>query len=207
MITYLVRHGQSEGNKQGLFQTSDVPLSEDGIKQAESLAKRLKNIHFDFIYSSPVFRAKQTARIINKEINTPVEFWDNLIELRTPSEIKGKRIDDKKVIKIRGLIEKNAHKENFRYSDEETFNELNERAKQVLKHLEHKHKNQTVLCISHSTAIKAIIGKIIFGDELTPKIFLKMRFHMWAQNTGITVCERTEKYGWTLTTWNDMTHI
>lgn len=207
MIIYFVRHGESEGNKNGFHQTPDIPLSKGGVKQAKVLAQRLKNIHFDLIYSSTCFRAKQTAEIINKKVKAPIEFWDDLTEMRTPTEIRGKKIDDEEVVKIKKLIEENITKGNYRYSDEETFDELDERVERVLKHLEDKHKDQTILCVSHSTAIKAMVARIIFGCELTPEIFLKMRDHLWAQNTGITICEKSEQYGWTVNTWNDMNHL
>jgi phosphoserine phosphatase len=207
MIIYFIRHGESEGNKENTHQHTNTPLSDGGIKQAESLAERLKDVHFDLIYSSTSTRAVQTAELINKKLNVKIEPWDDLIEMKMPSEIRGKSIDDPEVVKIKKLIHENYYKGNFKYSDEETFNELNERAKRVLKHLEEKHGNQTILVVSHSTAIKAMVGRIVFDDELTPKVLLKMRFHMWANNTGITICEKHPKYGWQLDTWNDMTHL
>lgn len=207
MIIYFVRHGLSEGNESNIHQDQNTPLSSDGIKQAEALSKRLENIQFDLIYSSDSLRAKKTAEIINKEGKTNIEYWSDLVEIKMPSEIRGKSVDDPDVVKIKELIHKNYYKGNFKYSDEETFGELNERAKRVLKHLEEKHEGQTILIVSHSTAIKAIVGRIIFGDKLSPDILLSMRSHMWANNTGVTVCEKSEKWGWQLNTWNDMTHL
>jgi broad specificity phosphatase PhoE len=207
MIIYFVRHGESEGNKENTHQHTNTSLSDKGINQAKSLAKRLKDIHFDIIYSSDSLRAKQTAEIINKETKTNIEYWTDLVEMRMPSEIRGKKVDDPEIVKIKKLIHENYYKGNFKYSDEETFDELNARAKRVLKHLEDKHENQTILIISHSTAIKAMVGRIVFEDELTPKVLLRMRFHMWANNTGVTVCEKHPKYSWQLDTWNDMTHL
>lgn len=207
MIIYLVRHGESEGNSQNTHQFSHTPLSEKGIRQAEALANRLKGLHFDLIYSSSSTRAKETAEIINKSVNSKIETWEDLAEMKMPSEIRGKKVDDPEVMRIKKQIWENYTKGNFRYSDEETFDELNERAKRVLKHLEDRHEGQTILIVSHSTMIKAIVGNIVFGEKLTPDILFAMRFHMWAQNTGITACEKSEKYGWQLNTWNDMTHV
>lgn len=207
MIIYFVRHGESEGNSQNMHQFSHTPLSEKGRKQAEALAERLKDVNFDLIYSSSSARAKETAEIINKIVNSRVETWDDLIEMKMPSEIRGKKVDDPEVMKIKKVIWENYPKGNWKYSDEETFEELNERAKKVLKHLEEIHNDQTILVVSHSTMIKAIVGIIVFGEKLTPDTLFAMRFHMWAQNTGITICEKHPKYGWQLNTWNDMTHV
>lgn len=207
MLIYLVRHGESEANKKNFHHTPEVPLSELGFQQAQNVAKRFKNINIDLIYSSPLTRAKQTAEIINKKIKAPIEYWDNLSEMGQPSEIRGKSAEEKEVIMVKHIIEANSHKPNYHFSDEENFEDINRRAKNVLHHLENMHKNQTILCVSHSTYIKALVGKIIFGDSLTNKIFQEMRKHMWMQNTGITVCEKHPKYGWQLNIWDDTIHL
>ena len=43
---------------------SDYPLNENGIAQAREAAKKLNGIAFDAVYSSPLIRALQTAKII-----------------------------------------------------------------------------------------------------------------------------------------------
>jgi broad specificity phosphatase PhoE len=61
---YLIRHGKSTWNETGRIQgQTDVPLSEEGIRQAEALAKRLKHWSCDTVYSSDLKRAMQTAEI------------------------------------------------------------------------------------------------------------------------------------------------
>lgn len=207
MLIYFVRHAESEGNKGGYHHLPETPLTDTGIKQAKVLAKRLRNLHFDLIYTSTHLRAKLTADIINEELKVPVEYWEDLVEMKTPTEIRGKKIEDEEVEKIKKIIRDKASTGDFRYSDEETPNEMIKRIDKVLKHLETKHGNQTVLCVSHCTAIKTVVARIIFGDELTPDIFLKVKHHLFAQNTGITICEKSDKYGWTVNTWNDMSHV
>ena len=61
---YLVRHGETEWNSENrMCGRTDVPLSEAGRRQAESLAERLKPIPFEALYSSPLQRARETARL------------------------------------------------------------------------------------------------------------------------------------------------
>jgi len=60
----LIRHGLTPWNESGQFQgQSDIELSEQGITQAETLHERFKRHEFDYIYSSPLKRAHQTATI------------------------------------------------------------------------------------------------------------------------------------------------
>ena len=73
-ITFL-RHGESLGNFQGIIQgQSDYPLTEVGIRQAQSLASRWSRERrtFDRLISSPLGRARQTAEIIAAELGLPL---------------------------------------------------------------------------------------------------------------------------------------
>ena len=64
MEIYLIRHGQTDLNKQHRVQgRNGLPLNAEGISQAKALAKKLTNIDFDEVYSSPQERAVQTAEI------------------------------------------------------------------------------------------------------------------------------------------------
>ena len=82
-MIYLVRHGETEKNKERLLQgRSNLPLNETGVRQAEAVRDyfRGKGIAFDRIYSSPLQRAVQTARIIAGE-EAPLIPDDRLLEM------------------------------------------------------------------------------------------------------------------------------
>lgn len=207
MNVYLVRHGQSEGNLKGLHQGPDIPLSKEGKKQAKAIAKRLKNVPIDFIYTSPYLRARETAEIISKKLKLPIEFWEDLKERKFPTEIEGLSYDDPKAIEIEEKVAQNWLKGNWKHSDEESFKEIKGRAQAVINHLLEKHERQNVLCIAHGTIMKTIVCSAILGDKLTPGVFWEFSQHVWTQNTGITHLEFTDKYGWGLLTWNDATHL
>ncbi len=67
LLLYLLRHGESEGNVQGIFCSRlDTPLSADGCRQAELQAERLSAVPFSAFYSSPLLRARQTAAIVGE---------------------------------------------------------------------------------------------------------------------------------------------
>ncbi len=66
MLTiYLLRHGQTAYNADGnkYCGRTDVTLTEIGIQQAEKMHVLLKERKFDAIFSSPLVRALQTAKI------------------------------------------------------------------------------------------------------------------------------------------------
>ena len=65
-MIYLIRHGQTALNKKRVLQgRSDQPLNDAGIHEAEEAGAwfREQGISFDEIWSSPLKRAVQTARI------------------------------------------------------------------------------------------------------------------------------------------------
>lgn len=66
MELYIVRHGKTDWNKECRFQgAKDIPLNEEGRAAAEKLHERLKGIHFDAVFSSPLSRAYETACILS----------------------------------------------------------------------------------------------------------------------------------------------
>jgi broad specificity phosphatase PhoE len=72
----LLRHGESVGNAEARWQgQSDFPLTDTGRAQARALAERWKkeNVKFDFLISSPLVRAKETAEIIASALDLKVE--------------------------------------------------------------------------------------------------------------------------------------
>ncbi|MFO7962706.1 MAG: histidine phosphatase family protein [Desulfobacterales bacterium] len=61
----LVRHGETEWNRTRRFQgRCDTPLNETGVRQAEAVAGMLKDEAVTTAYTSPLLRAKETAKRI-----------------------------------------------------------------------------------------------------------------------------------------------
>ena len=67
----LIRHGLSSFNQKGLIQgrTDDSYLTEKGYEQALKSGEALSGINFDKLYSSPLIRAAETAKTIQKKLN------------------------------------------------------------------------------------------------------------------------------------------
>ena len=68
----LVRHGQSEWNKKNLFTGwKDPKLTELGIEEAIKAGKLLKTkeMKFDIMFTSDLFRAQETGRLILENMN------------------------------------------------------------------------------------------------------------------------------------------
>lgn len=105
---YLLRHGEAEGNAEGLMQGHyDVPLTEKGRTQVKELSEKLKDINFDKAYSSDLLRTKQTAEIIVMERQLAVQ-TSELIRERNYGKFEGKSSEEyeSKVKKAKEQLEK-----------------------------------------------------------------------------------------------------
>ncbi len=67
MNIYLIRHGRQNSKLCNV----DVPLAEEGKRQADLVGKRLEKYNIDAVYSSQLIRAVETADIINEHLNKP----------------------------------------------------------------------------------------------------------------------------------------
>ena len=82
MELYLIRHGKTIWNAENRLQgRTDIELNEEGIAAAKELGEKLKNIHFDMIYSSPLKRAFNTAELIRGARNIEIIKDDRLREI------------------------------------------------------------------------------------------------------------------------------
>jgi len=94
-IIYLIRHGESLANKQGVYQgqSIDTGLTELGKKQARAAAEVLTGLKFKTIYTSPLKRAKETAEIIGRQTGLPILENIKLLEINHGSW-EGKKINE-----------------------------------------------------------------------------------------------------------------
>jgi probable phosphoglycerate mutase len=83
MNIYLLRHGESLANSQNMFAGAriDTPLAQEGIMQARKQARYFELTRLDRIYSSPLSRAYQTAKLINEYQNLDIVTSDLLQEV------------------------------------------------------------------------------------------------------------------------------
>jgi probable phosphoglycerate mutase len=78
----MVRHGESEGNRDRRFTiTTETPLTDRGRQQARVAARRITQLFRpEIIVSSPFTRARQTSAILAEELRLPIEIVHDLHE-------------------------------------------------------------------------------------------------------------------------------
>lgn len=206
MNIYFVRHGQSTENLLEMYDWMESPLTELGIKQAQLVSDRLKNLKIDKIFCSDMVRAKMTASEINKNHNVEIEENVLIREQLPPSELLGKSEHDTDSKRIMSLLHENQHIDKYHYSDEENFIDLKKRIFEFLKNIETLDA-ENILVIGHGFVLRTLVGYILYGEKYNSYDFEKLRNNMKTTNTGVTVCEINNKKSWTLLTWNDHSHL
>ncbi|HEX5774925.1 MAG TPA: histidine phosphatase family protein, partial [Candidatus Paceibacterota bacterium] len=95
---YIVRHGRTVLNEQGVKQGSEGKLSPAGRDQAEKVGAYLSHFPIRIIHTSPYERAIETATIIGTHLRARIRKTPLLAERRSPSEVIGKSVTDSAVL-------------------------------------------------------------------------------------------------------------
>lgn len=77
MRIFLIRHGRQNSPLCNV----NVPLSEEGRRQAQLLGERLKEEQIEAVWSSDLIRAMETADIINESLHVPREIRKEIREI------------------------------------------------------------------------------------------------------------------------------
>ena len=164
MLIYLVRHGETYYNLQGILQgQSDGKLNENGIQLAVQTGKAMRDIHFDCAYASPLSRAYDTCRYIldnsgNGELKIITD--PRLMEINMGDWEKKKyrpgesELDDPERLKL-------FFSDSFKYPgapNGETIFDVIKRTKEFLDELTKHDTDETVLVASHGCAIRAMMN-------------------------------------------------
>lgn len=93
MSIYLIRHGQTNGNRDRIVQTPDTPLSDLGQHQAQLLANRFSHIKVGKILCSDYRRTQQTAAPLLAVQKASISL-EPLLRERSFGDLRGRAYDD-----------------------------------------------------------------------------------------------------------------
>lgn len=185
----LIRHGSTLWNQEGRIQGhTDNPLDEEGFRQAAVLAERLSGESWDYIYSSDMLRARQTAEVIAGRLGIPLaglipgirEMNGGLIEGTTEEERverfgSGWKTMDMK-LESRDLAQ--------------------QRGVRAVEEVAARHPGRNVLIVSHGAILRSTLAGLVPSLDLS--VVLK--------NTSVT-CIIKDAGGWTCELYNGVGHL
>lgn len=157
----LVRHGQTELSHENTFcGVTEAPLTAQGHCQAECLAEHLRHESIDAIYCSPQIRAQETARPIARargiELQTRTELREmnfGLWEKRVRTELA------QEYPQILAAWERGSWM--VQLPEGETQQEVTARVVTCVIDLLNTHAAQTILLVSHKTALRLLMGHML----------------------------------------------
>lgn len=161
---YLMRHGATAANlaKPYLLQGRgiDGPLADEGVRQAKRTRELFACRPLACIYSSPLYRAVQTANIIAENRSLDVRVASGLTECdvgrwenKTWEEIRrcdGDLLD-------RFLADPFTHG----YPEGENLAQVHERAAPVLNEILRRHRGESILVVGHQVVNRAYLSRLL----------------------------------------------
>jgi probable phosphoglycerate mutase len=199
-LFYLLRHGETEWNAQNRFcGRTDVPLSEAGRRQAKSLAERLKAFPFEALYSSPLKRAFETARLISESVGLQPIPDQRLVELDY-GRWEGKTLAEIRENDPKTFSAWDADPAHVAPPGGESGLEAQQRIVSFLDFLAAKHPQGQVLVALHKTVCRLAICHVL---GMSPSEY---RRRLILNNAALSIIQ-SQSYGWQLITFNDTSHL
>ena len=154
---YIVRHGETQWNAEGRVQGhTDIELSDQGRRQAQTLARRLANVPFDAAYSSDLSRCTETARIILGESPVPLhttpqlrEYNKGVFEGLTVHEYRRRFPDLYRASLVNDL--------DFAPTGGETMRQTSARMAAFVEQVNGRHLDDTVLVVGHGGSLRSLL--------------------------------------------------
>ncbi len=155
MRLFLTRHGETVENRDSILQ-GWLPghLTTKGKKQARLVAKRLKDVKFDYIYTSDLKRCVDTSKIIAKYHKNSKFVKEKALRERNFGRIQGMRHSD---------IDWNSNFETDTSRSPpngESYEKMFSRIKSFYKKLLKKHSKDSILIVGHGGSIMLLNGLV-----------------------------------------------
>ena len=155
---YLVRHGRTLWNEQGLLQGfGNSDLTEQGVKGAKQTGVALKHIPFVAAYSSCLQRTIDTAQYILGERDVPLFQHKGLNEQYFGSW-EGLSVEKLRSLDEFNQMRKDAANYKAQSTGGETFEQLAKRAMKALQDIIQVHEQGNILIVSHGHTLRLLLA-------------------------------------------------
>jgi broad specificity phosphatase PhoE len=167
MILYLVRHGETDSNRNSLaLGRADIPLNQRGLEQARLLGEALANEPISAVYSSPLMRAQQTASAVAARRSLGVQVKPGFIEMDI-GEADGLTFPEVRR-RFPGLLETwvTDAGPDHPMPGGERLTDVQKRGWECIQSLARVHPDDTVCAVTHNFVILTALATVL-GIELS----------------------------------------
>lgn len=201
MKIYLTRHSKTVWNEEKRLQGRlDSSLTNQGIENAKALKHYIKDMHFDYVFSSPILRAYKTAQIIFDNQNIIV---DNRLSEMNFGDFEGRKISD--ILKTDKELYEQLWNEPHLFTcipHGETYDQVIERAQSFLDDLKTYPDNSHIMIITHGMFFIVLLATIL---GLSKKDFTKLNQKV-VDGCSLT-CINYENNQYTIENYNDCSFL
>ena len=167
----LVRHGQTDWNRdRRIMGHRPIPLNSTGKKESGLLAKALVDVDIDAIYTSPLMRAFQTARILSSGRNVKLEKSSEIAEIDYGQWV-GRTFEE--VSQEKSFRVYHTNPRHAQAPGGEKMTSVAKRAVGFIEKIRKEHKKGRVLVVSHADVIKVILVNYL-GIDLNEILRLRI---------------------------------
>jgi len=197
---YLVRHGQTLWNQQRRLQGQmDSALTQEGLKQAESLADRLNGKKIDAIYASDLGRTMLTARIVSAKLNGMQVYPDVRLRERNFGIFHGLNWEEiMRRFPEEGKLEKSGIAE-YIIPEGESRIQVMERSLEFLSEIGFKHAGKSILAVTHGGVVSSLVRFVMHIPLDAPRRF-------FLPNTALNIFEFNDSE-WFVKTLGDISFL
>jgi probable phosphoglycerate mutase len=193
----MVRHGQSEGNRERRFTvSSEVGLTELGARQAQQAARRIAQLFKpQIVLSSPFRRARQTSEIIASELHLPIETVYDLHE-RDLGCLKGHSYDDLRALVLKDPSYDPARGWSWKPEGGESYEEVRERVMAAVGGILSHYPQDEIVIVSHGGVMLSIWAHITgqwHGAHLPPNCGIVLIEHDGRRMQTPTIVQGNEE--------------
>jgi broad specificity phosphatase PhoE len=161
---YFVRHGETKWNAERRVQGhTDIPLHEPGRNALQFTAKKLALVHFDFIYSSDLVRATETAEIIiaGSKTNPPEVRIDPMLREVSFGDFEGMTWEEMSSSDQGLRLHQDQRNLDYAPPKGESYRDLLNRLSKFADFLQLNHAKDDVLIVGHGAALRALVVKLL----------------------------------------------
>ena len=155
----LVRHGTTDWVDNNILHgITDIPLNENGLRQAREVADALKNVPASHLYSSSLKRCMQTAQAISASVNLDPIPMDELVEMNF-GWLEGKPLMDHRTLEKNPLARcfDRARFNFIRMISGESIRRLRRRVLSAWRQILDENKNEISIVVAHSAVFNNIL--------------------------------------------------
>ncbi|MFK7969388.1 MAG: histidine phosphatase family protein [Bacteroidia bacterium] len=202
MKLYILRHGETDFNRQGIVQGGgvDSDLNDEGRRQAQRFFEHYNHLRFDAVYGSDLKRTHQTLEPWLRQHDYELRIEPAIREFSW-GDLEGKRPspeDNRQFLEMKNAWSQGVLDIGVKGGDTPTS--FWQRLEPVIWDMAARHQGETVLACSHGRTLRILLSQLIGNGMHEMETFQH-------KNTGVNVLQFVDSQRVEAILVNDIQHL